>query len=69
MNSELKVKLGQVLEKAYWPSQVEILRAIPRELVDSEDNSYGKPQEIEMSCYLPEELVEREREVGPQSER
>lgn len=43
MNSELKVKLGQVLEKAYWPSQVEILRAIPRELVDSEDNLYGKP--------------------------
>ena len=60
MNSELKVKLGQVLEKAYWPSQVEILRVLPRELVETEDNEYGKPQDIEMTCYLPEELLEHE---------
>lgn len=63
--SKLKRKLENVMEKAYWPSQTEILKALPREMTETEENQFGKPQEIQMSCYLPEELFEHERQVGP----
>ncbi len=29
LNSEMRNKLANVLEKAYWPSQVEILKVLP----------------------------------------
>jgi hypothetical protein len=42
-NLKLKEKIDSVMVKAYWPSTVEVLKVLPREIVETQENEFAEP--------------------------
>jgi len=53
------------MEVAYWPTQAEVLKVVPWEMIETNENGFTKPQTFEISDFLPCEIMDHEREVAP----
>lgn len=68
-NLKLKERLASTMEKAYWPMSNEILKTLPREIPETDENEFANPEDIELMCFLPPEIIEHEEQNRPQSDR
>ena len=69
MNLQLKEKLESVMEKALWPSQTEILKSLPRQQTQGDENEYAQNQGIQIAYLLPEEIVQHDERNKPQTDK
>ena len=57
------------MEKALWPSQTEILKSLPRQQTQGDENEYAQNQNIQIAYLLPEEIMGHEQNNQPQNDK